>query len=244
MGGFFLPPIWVLIGSHWSLRSLHFKIPWRAIWLGRMVALMGGVPRWGEEGSIHKWLIGCGWWARSWEATCKFMISGSRRLDCAGCSWKSLAITWQTLFLRVGGWILASLSSIEYGCMVLIWFSYHSLCLHHMIDMMEVWGGSKMSFCFACFWESKRKFALTLCMMLQEEEMELSLWYLMMTWKHFQLGKYSIFFVALLEEYLIGSMSNNIVLYWQGLICIISQRCHFGVETYGWSVPSGNVVDP
>ena len=133
MGGFFLPPIWVLIGSHWSLRSLHFKIPWSekiGIWFGKMVALMGGVPRWREEGSIHKGLSGCGWWERIWEATCKFKIQGSRRLGCAGYSWKSLAITWKTLFLRVGGWkrdgrILASLSSIEYACMVLMWYSYN-----------------------------------------------------------------------------------------------------------------------
>ena len=144
---------------------------------------MWGVPRWRDGESIHKWLSGCGWWARSWEATCRSMTPGNRRLGCAGYSWKSLAITWHTLFLRVGGRrrdgrILASLGSIEYGCMVLVWSSYHSLCFHHMIGMMEVWGGNKIFCCFSFSWESKSRFSLTLCMMLQEEEMELSPWYL------------------------------------------------------------------
>ena len=168
------------------------------------------------------------------------MIPGSRRLGCAGYSWKSLAITWQTLFLRVGGWrkygrILASLSSIENGCMML-------MCLHHMGCMMEVGGGSKILCCFA--WESKGRFSLTLCMTLQEEGMALSPWYLMIIGKHFHLGKYSTFVVGLLEESLTRSMSKNIVVYWQDLIFISSQRCHLRVKTYGWSVPIRDMVDP
>ena len=62
MGGFCLLPIWFLIGSHWSLRSLHFKTLWSAnseIWFWRMVTLIGGVPGCGEEGGIHRWLSGC-----------------------------------------------------------------------------------------------------------------------------------------------------------------------------------------
>ena len=78
-----------------------------------------------------------------------------------------------------------------------------------MISMMEVWGGNTMSCCFVCFWESKGRFALTLCMMLHEEGMAVSPWSLMMIGKHFHLGKYFIFFVELLEESLTRSMSKN-----------------------------------
>ena len=172
MGGFFLPPIWVLMGSNWSLGRLHFKIPWSAeIWFGMMVALMGGVPRWRVEGDIHNWLSGS--WARSWWATWKFMIPGSRRLGCAGYSWRSLAITWHTLSPRVWGWrrcgrMLASWSSKEYGYIVMMQHSYHKLCLHHTSYMMRAWGSSKSICCWGDSLESKGRFALIHYMMLQE----------------------------------------------------------------------------
>ena len=66
---------------------------------------------------------------------------------------------------------------------------------------------------FCCFaWESKGNISLMLCIMLHEEEMAVSPWYLMI-WKLFHLGEYSIFVAALLKESLTRSMSENKVLY-------------------------------
>ena len=168
MGGFCQPPIWILMGLAWSLRRLHFNIPWNAKtknWFGRMVVFMGRVPRLSMMGGTHIWMNGCGWRTIIWWATCKYMTLASRRLGYVGYSWRSLAIMGHIRFPRVCGWkelgrILSSLGRKECGCIMMIWSFFFTASV--------VWWGIKVIFFFGGLGESKGIFSLTLGMMLQE----------------------------------------------------------------------------